>query len=389
MVACLWWGSALANPSTYRLSYVLCNSTGQPASGELITAQQRTLSRRLNAPGVATVQIRMEDPQALSISPGLSRIKIYRSATPSELALNPAASKVLVFYGSLPVDGVSEDTNSGLLTAAFQDPRWVLRDRYIGYSSAIYSQYLIGQTMDYGNIAAALINTENAKQAFWLTPSGTTGITASMSWKAGLSIASCLDELTKITGGPDFDVTPLDGWTIGNTRQMGTFTTYRSEGQDRPQALFYLQQQVGSSGGNGNITGVRSTYPPIYTASTAQVTDSLGVVQQQTYQLPSNNYDLLEIYETPDHTYTASALLGKAQGVVAENSSPRRMVEVTGATWDAPLPLVDYDLGDTVRLTVKRGTISLDRAVYRVMGYDLVADQEGNVNAMPLLVVPS
>jgi hypothetical protein len=363
----------LANLSTYKLSFVLAKSTGEPI-GEAIRAATRTLQRRLNTPGVATVQLQLEDAMAAQILPGQSRLKIYRTPTAAELALNPAAPKVLLWYGSLPADGVTEETDSGLMTMAFQDPRWVLRQRFLAAPAAFTAQ-------DQGlGILGSIITTQNTRQQTWLTPGGTTGILRDRTYDAGKNVADLIDEMTKVISGCDVDVVPADGYTTAGTRAMGSMNFYARQGTDRPTVLFYYQTR-----GGGNISGVKSTYAPILTSSTQQGTASDGTATAQTFTT-ATAYDLLEKYDTASDASVAATLLDKASGVVYENSSLRRIVDIGNPTWEAPLPFADYDLGDTVRLTAKRGTLSLDRASMRVMGYDLAADQEGNVSSRPILV---
>lgn len=362
----------MANLSAYKLSFVLTKPTGEPI-GEAIRAASRTLQRRLNTPGVATVQLQLEDAMALQIQPGQSRLRIYRSATASELALNPAAPKVLLWYGSLPAEGVTEETDSGLMTLAFQDPRWVLRQRFLTAPAAFTAT-------DQGSILGSIVTTQNSRQQTWLTPGGTTGILRDRTYDGGKNVADLVDEMTKVISGCDVDVVPADGYTTSGTRAMGSMNFYARQGTDRPTVLFFY-----TSRGGGNITGVKSSYAPILTSSTQQGTASDGTSTAQTFTT-ATAYDLLEQYDTASDASTAATLLDKASGVVAENASLRRIVDIGDPTWEAPQPYSDYDLGDTVRVTARRGTLALDRVSMRVMGYDLAADQEGNVTSRPILV---
>jgi hypothetical protein len=366
----------LANQSAIRLSFVLCKSTGEPI-GEMIRAALRRVERRRNIPTVATVALRLEDPQAVQVQPGLSRLKVYRTPSAGELALNPSASKQLVFYGSLPADGVAEDTDSGLMTLSFMDPRWVLKSRYLIAATSFTAT-------DQATILRTIIATQNTRQALWFTTSGTTGTLRDRNYDAGKNVADLIDEMTKVQSGVDLDFTPLDGYTSSGTRNMGNVFFTSQQGIDRPGAvLFYLMQQGGSSGG-GNINKVVSSYAPIFNSSTQQGTDPSGVANTQRYTA-ATGYDLLETYETASDAFTSAVLLEKAQGVVFENDSPRRIIEVGEATWHAPVPWVDYDLGDTLRLTVKRGSLQIISQVMKVDGYDAIADQEGNVRGNPIL----
>ncbi len=369
----------MANLSAYRVTFALCKPTGEPIS-EGFRAASRRIERRRNVPTVAKIALKLEDPIAAQIQPGLSRLKVYRSATAAELALNPSASKSLIFYGSLPAEGVEEDTDNGLMTLSFQDPRWVLFRRFLTAPAAFAAT-------DQATILASLIATQNTRQALWFTTSGTTGVLRDRNFDAGANVGQLVDDMTKVTSGLDLDFQPLDGYTISGSRSMGNVLFMTRQGTDRPSVIFLYHQVPGGQGG-GNITKLKSTYAPITNMATQQGTDPTGVANTQTYPSSpaSGAFDLLETYETASDAFTSAALLEKAQGTVVENYSLRRVVEVGQATWDAPLPFSDYDLGDTVRLTAKRGSLQIANASLRVDGYDLIADQEGNVLGNPILV---
>jgi hypothetical protein len=368
----------VANPSAYKLSFVLCSYTGEPI-GEVLGASQRKLSRRRNTPGVATIQLQLHDAQALLVQPGLSRLKIYRSATPAELALNPAAAKQLVWYGSLPAENVEEDTDNGTLTAIFWDPRWVLLNRFL-QSPASFA------ATDQGSIVWQVVNTQNLRQDTWLRQgSTTTGIVRDRTYDAGKNVAALIDDMTKVTSGLDLDVVPIDGYTTFSDRRMGTLNTYARQGTDKPNTLLYIMRERGGSGGGGNIMGLKRTYAPLLNSSTQQGTDPDGVASAQTYAI-ATGFDLLETYDTASDAFTATGLLEKAAGVVSENVALRQILTIGSTTWEAPLPFADYDLGDTIRLSARVGRVVLDRVSMRVDGYDVEADQEGNIKATPILV---
>lgn len=321
--------------------------------------------------------MQLEDAFSSAIAPGLSRLKVYRSASPGELALNPAAPKVLVWYGSLPAENVSCDTDSGMLTATFVDPRWVLKNRFLTAPASF-------SATDQATILTSIVNTQNTRQQTWLTPAGTTGVLRDRNYDAGKNVSDLIDEMTKVTSGCDVDVFPSDGYTTAGTRAMGTLSFLARQGSDKPSVIFFYQQTAGSSGG-GNITGIKRSYAPILNSSTQQGTAPDGTAASQTFTL-ATGYDLLETFDTASDAFVAATLLEKASGVVAENATLRSIWDVGDATWDAPLPFVDYDLGDTVRLRVKRGSMVANNVAVKVDGYDIDVDQEGNIRSKPILV---
>lgn len=366
----------MANPSSYRLSFVLCKSTGEPV-GESLKASERKLSRRRNTPGTATISWPLHDPFAALVVPGLSRLKVYRSASPGELALDPAAPKVLVWYGSLPAENTIEDTDTGFLTATFVDPRWVLKLRFLTAPASFAAT-------DQASILTSIVNTQITRQNIWLTPTGSTGILRDRNYDAGKNVSDLIDEMTKVTNGCDVDAFPIDGYTAAGTRSMGTINFMSRQGSDKSNVIFRYQQVVGTSGG-GTITGVKRSYAPIVNSSTQIGTAPDGTSSSQTFTLPTG-YDLLEEYQTSSDASINNSLLEAAQGVVSENATLRSIWTVGAGTWDAPLPFVDYDLGDTVRLRVQRGPMVANNVAVKVDGYDLAVDQEGNVRTTPILV---
>ena len=136
-------------------SFVVCKSTGEPV-GEALSASARVITRALNAPTTATLTLRLGDSLAGYMVPGTGRLKVYRSATVAEIAANPAATRQLLFYGSLPAEGLTMDAGADTVTGVYQDPRWVLARRY-ALGTETYA------ATDQGDILWGLVNTQNAR----------------------------------------------------------------------------------------------------------------------------------------------------------------------------------------------------------------------------------
>lgn len=370
----------MANGSAYRLAFVLCKSTGEPIT-ELAgssPASKRLLQRRRNVPGTATVTMPLESPAALALLPGLSRLKIYRSATPAELALSPSAATRLVWYGSLPAENVIDDVTANTCTAIFVDPRWVLARRQLQAPASYVAA-------DQGTILWTHVAAENARQDTWLRQgTTTTGVVRTINYDRGKVVDSIITEMAGLTNGPDIDVGPFDGYAAAADRRMANFNVFATQGTDRPLLVYYVARETGGSGGGGNLIGLKRGYAPVINGATSVGTDAAGNASLQRFASLSG-YDLQESFDTSSDALTAASLLERAQGVVAANQVPRVVFGTGRAVGDnAPLPLSDYDLGDTLRLSARVGRIQHDRISVRIEGYDLEADQEGNVLTTPI-----
>lgn len=367
-----------------RFSYVLCKSTGEPV-GEAV-ALGRTFSKRLNTPATAKVILKLDDPLSAYANPNNApRLKIYRAATAAELAANPAAVRALVFYGSLPPESVIEDAGAGTVEATFQDPRWILNYRYLS-APAVFA------ATDQAAIVYSLVTAQNSRTGgdTFMTSTGVNVTpTRDRTYDAGKNIAEIINELTQIDGGPDVDCITFDGWSNGATRQMGQLIVYAREGSDRPNAVFAYgaPSPDGTTGGlPTNVVSVKRTRGPVTTQATMTGTAIDGTSLSQTYGNPAGSgYGLAEWYETQQDVSQTTTLLEKAVGKVTTNQDPQRIYEITTPLPTAPLPLAEYDVGDTIRLNVRRGSFVASNVSLRVHGMDMTISQNGEITEMNLI----
>lgn len=356
-----------------RYSFVVCRPSGEPV-GEAVNASARSIGRQLNSARTATVVLQLGDALAPSLLPGFARLKVYRAPTAAELAANPGATRTLVFYGSLPAENLTFDGNADTATAVFADPRWKLARCYAAPNgSEVYT------ATDQGLIAWGLVNTQNGRTGgdTWLRQGATTtGILRDRTYDRQL-VSQLLDDLTQVLDGPDIDVIPQDGFALTTPdRTMGLFTVYARQGTDRPNAVFGYGPDILS-----NVQNAAITYLPVTTLATMIGTDANGVPVIGTYGTPdANGFGLLEDYSAAPDVSVQATVDAETRGAIFEEAGLRPVVTITQPLPDAPRAFVDYDAGDTIRVNIKRGAMTLTNAALRVHGFDLAIDQEGAEN---------
>lgn len=354
------------------LSFTLCDSNGLLV-GEVDESVGRTFSQIRNLPASAEIKIRMEEDLAAYLIPSRRpRLKIHRAATAAELAANPASARVLLFYGLLPSTSVDDDTDTGITTATFFDPRVRLGQAYT------FVPVTFTATAQ-GTVLWQLVNTYQGRSFFnsYLLQGATDASRSrDRTYDQGKQLSTLIDEMTKVEGGPDVDVSPLE---IGGSAVMGTFNTYARQGLDRPNALFISGPKLPT-----NCT-VKRNWGPTVTFATAQGTAPDGNATAQSYPpIITSGYGLLESYETISDASVAATLLARAAGVVDQNQDPQQILTVSNITRDAPVPFIDYFLGDTVRVTAKRGAMNIDRAPVRAEAFKIEVGDNGRATVTSL-----
>lgn len=356
-------------------TFVLCRSTGEPL-GELDAAKQRGLTRRLNLAAEAPVVLDLADELSGFLAPGLARLKVYRSPTAAELLANPSASRTLMFYGGLPPSSVRDDAAAGTVTATFADPRWLFPHRYT-LGTETYT------ATDQGSILWSLVNAQNTRFSgageTWLRQGDTTTGTLRTKTYDRQPLSAMFDQMTGLLDGPDVDVEPLDGYELSPaTRQMGVLNVYAQQGQVRPNAHFlYLDE------GGGNVGNMTRGYTDIVTYAVLlgqPVANTTVPITSQWGTPETSLHGLFESYGTEQDIVEQALLDSRVRGEVEAFLVPRPVIEVQDPTAEAPVAFVDYDLGDTVRVTCHRGSMRFDDVRLRVHQIDLRLSQEGREN---------
>ena len=77
--------------------------------------------------------------------------------------------------------------------------------------------------------------------------------------------------------------------------------------------------------------------------------------------------------------------MARATGEVVQNQEPQQIISISNIiTREAPAPFIDYFLGDTVRVTARRGKLNLDRAPVRVEAFTIDVGDDGAANVTSL-----
>jgi hypothetical protein len=367
----------LAEPLSF--TTVLCKSTGEPVDF-LTRLDGRQIIQQLNLPVSYSIIMRMEDPAyEFALLDQNPRLKVYRPSTAAELVAHPTVVSQLVFYGSLPALGVEEDSGTGMAKLTFQDPMWVLNQLYV-QAAVTYTG------VDQGSILWQLIALQNARTNgdTWIRQGViTTGILRTISYTPGKELAGLIQEMTATDQGCDVAFLPVDYYSIDGTRAMGTFNAYAQRGSLLPDQKFVYTAPltVGEGGGlKSNVGSIKRTRAKTVTSAT-----SVGATDTQTYQNTTSPFGLLEDYETFSDVTISQVLLDKAVGKVANGQNSPMILEVSNPTREAPQPLIDYNLGDTVYVTCRRGGMEFYDIPVRVQGIDITITKDGVLQTKPTL----
>jgi hypothetical protein len=363
-----------------KFTYVLCRSTGEPIS-EIANVQGRKLTQQLNLPTSAEVVLNMDDDEYLeAVVERLPRLKVYRSSTETEILENPAVTRRLVFYGSLLFEGIREDAKSGLATLQFQDPSWVLKYRFISVDQTFTA-------VDQGTILWQEISVMNGTLTpfyeTWIRQGGTTtGRLRDRTYARGKNVAELFDEMTKVDGGPDWYIDPVDGY-LTDTRVMGNLNVANQRGVTRPNAQFIYGAPLTDgepAGLPSNVENMVRTRAQVITnpINVGGVIDpSIGIMITYGAINSASAYGGFQSWTVTPEVSLIQTLIDKSNGELAERQDPRPIIGIEGPTPEAPQPFIDYTLGDTVYATCRRGGMQFSQQTVRVHGIDIAVDQNG------------
>lgn len=397
-------GPAYSHQAPPSYSFVVCKSTGEDVD-EARAAKTRSITRTLNRPTSATVRVPLGDDLAPWLVPGEGRLKVFRSPTPAEISADPAASRELVFYGSLPAENTTASADEDWIQGIYRDPRWVLERRYLQRDippiafhrdqGQLVELLLSEQLVAYFDLAKPTY--VGIGELWFRIGSKITGVIRDRSYVQGQKVSDIIDDMTKVIDGCDFDFQPIDYYATGGygpsagvgngLRMMGLVNAYAQQGSDKPNAVFGY-----GPGTIANIAKASLVYQPVTTKATITGAVAGGVVPVKgvANNVDPNAYltgglDLLENWAAdPDLTIQAT-VDEKANGIVNEMGHLRPVVTIADPLPDAPQPFVDYDIGDTVYVDVRRGALSYTGAL-RVMSYTLTVGPNGEHTTSPLVL---
>ncbi len=382
--------------------YVLCRSTGEPV-GELLAARTRTMNFSLNGVHSAGVTLQLGDGVAPGITPGLSRLKVWRTPSAAQKAADPGTAKELVFYGSLPSQNMVERAAAETVECTFLDPRWTLNNTYATIERYGYDYSSLTPVSDAGFLND-LVVTRTAVSFYAgglvVKPVPTirakavdTGVKHPYNVPPGTLVMDKVVELTRLIDGPDWDIIPVDGWLLPpvvtyvnqngtikvvSTPQnpiMGDLAVYARQGVTRPNAVF----TYGAALGGSNCRGMTRTYQPVVTYNNVTTNPPDGSPPfTESYARNTETYGVLGGYSsTPDGASSSYAQF-VCRGPVEAYKQPRQVITIEQPTPQAPRPHEDYRLGDTVWASCRKGSMVFTNAALRVHGIQITIDQEGN-----------
>lgn len=225
--------------------------------------------------------------------------------------------------------------------------------------------------IDAGEVVRQLVvdaNTEGATGIVMGTVQATANRDLTLEHK---NVMEQVRELAELDPGFDYDVAP-----IAAGANVGTLSVYASLGVDRPGAQFGH-----GPGTRRNVQRVqRLEKPPV---NRVRVLGDEGVYMTASLTDSIAKYGVWFEFESISDAIEADILLARANERL--EGAWQRTTAFTPEPERAPLPLVDYDVGDRVRLQVRRGALRLS-ASPRVDGIEIRIDDEGNEEAHELTI---
>lgn len=328
--------------------FVLADHAGN-ALGELTTASARKITAVRNQPREAVCTISHDDPQyeqlLTEMQAGVPRIKVYRDGG-------------LWLHGYLaPFQETAEDTSQVQLR--FRDAFGRLlgdgpgRGRHLA-ASVTYT------ALDAAQIAKDLVEDNNANEyPSGIVTSTTTGkdgidvvavfeptVTRDRTYQAGQNIGEAIVNLTEVLDGFDFEVLPVDPAAADWPDVTGVLAVYASQGQDQPDVVFEYGPDT-----LRNVTRfARSTQHPVNRVVALGAAGLATESQDATSIITYGGWPLLVSY--PDVVESAT-LQGHGDALLRPGWT--QTITFNPEPDLAPVPFVDYGIGDTVRMNARRG----------------------------------
>jgi hypothetical protein len=323
--------------------------TGFPTT-ELSTATSRSVTWRLTGNHEASLTIDGLSPQATQIAELSWDLWVMWNGQ-------------TMFRGRF---GASSDTGSenGLSTQfGAADYREILQRRLL-----FEGDTLSYTATDQSAIAWALIGSTQSKAGGNLHiirgAGQTTGVIRDRTaYEAGASVGTCLDQLSQVIDGFDYDLNPSS-----TSLNLSFDLYYPSRGVDRSVVLDY---------GGRVVSFTRQVDPSTFgNAVRASGDTTLAAIRQEAAGLstdPAGRWDL----QWSDTSITvASTLTGKASKALADGQyiAPSWTVTLAPGGWGGPS---DFWLGDQVTLRVATGRLDVAESL-RVMEMALAIDDNGS-----------
>lgn len=335
---------------------------GQDIS-DLAQAFDRSLSFTRNGGSQVELTLAHEDEAAAelldALAGGLPLVRAWRLEPMADLTI----ARVLRFAGALlPLEENAELDSTLKITAS--SPYTLLGAR----ETSIFHSYT---DVDQGEIAWSLLSEADAESPLGVIR-GTIEPTfaRSVSYDLYRQLDQALKELSemswvdpagKLQSGIDFEFAPY----ADEGTKVAMFNVYANQGTDRPDAGF----GHGDSTLN-NVTRVRrTTTRPV---NRVRIFGSDGVVRVKENTASQRTFGLSVRQESMPDEIVASILDARAQELL--QPTPFKVIGFDPDPAVAPVPFIDYGIGDAVPLEVKRAAFVLD-ATPRVDGIKITLDE--------------
>ena len=363
-----WDGGLGGVPSTRQWEYLVgwdesMNPDSFDRIGEISNASNRNLQLQLNRPGSASFNIPLTDSIASEIIPQKTCILAYRDNQ---------------IRWSGPVWGMQEQASSGQETLTVNAMGWaeLAKHRLTDYRTVFADQ------RDYA-IARSLLMAASRRFPFpfiFELPLEQ-GYERTRTVEKYANVGSVIEELSEIENGFDYEVV----WD--STKNSLVWRFFRRIGVDKPAVHFAynwgpdnltsINRNFDSARLANHVTATGQNATAFAPPDTANPVSGGGSAAQLEYGLFEEQAALSEVVDVNILlAYAGAEVLYREEPIQTFDFTPKAIT--AGNPNDIPEMFTDYVLGDTVRLTAKKGRMDFTAQPVRIFGASINIDNEGN-----------
>lgn len=319
----------------------------------------RKLTRQDRGASVLELQVPLTSEQASLIEAGTTRIKAYR------LPPDPDGDdeKVLRFNGIVWVtDEQANDDGVSYMKVVAVDP----------YGSTLAKRFTSANagTVDQGTLLKTLVDSANSvSDTFVQTDAANVvaSIARTIDWSlARKSLAEAFAEIAGAFDGTDWELRPIDnGAKIADLHVFGG-----RRGSIRDEVVFGYGE-----GTVANCTAFARTSNMDKLATWIQGDGQGGAYFQWTNPTKVTEFGRYERYTSYSDVANVTHLSNLVYKDLVDSYDPVPIIGFTAGP-DAPRMFDDWDIGDTVRVQGRHGSISVDTAA-RIIGATVTIDNNG------------
>jgi hypothetical protein len=336
--------------------WVLANSSDLSRLGELTQGRSRTLTVGLNRPGSASVTLPLD-------------YRLSDAAAVLETCLLVYYRDRIVWSG--PVWTIEEAVPEDRVTLNAVGWFEILNHRYVRERLTWGASGTSPQKVDAGQIAQELVTHAAAGDLdigapFYISNGTTESTQGRIATAEPLSvIGNQIQQFSNVESGYDWHIDPL-------TRD---FNIYRLKGQN-------LSDNIAFAYGTGvnNIQSFNRQIDGSQLTNKIYVTGKTGGINARDDE-SRLRFGTMESAESLSDESRVDTLNGYANAEIAYRKNPRQTFSLTpmAATGNARVPrlFVDYDVGDTIKFTARKGRIQVLDQRIRVFGASFTVDDQG------------